>query len=148
HPGEVHLTVGAVRYESYGRKRGGVCSTFLADRVGGDSPLPVFVQASHGFKLPADLTRPVIMVGPGTGIAPFRAFLEERAATGATGKNWLFFGDQHESCDSLYRKEIDSFLRAGVLERLDLAFSRDRATKIYVQDRMLERARDLLDWLE
>jgi sulfite reductase (NADPH) flavoprotein alpha-component len=148
HPGEVHLTIGAVRYESHGRKRGGVCSTFLADRVGADTPLPVFVQASHGFKLPTDLTRPVIMVGPGTGIAPFRAFLEERAATGATGKNWLFFGDQRRATDYLYQETLETWHQGAHLHRLDLAFSRDQEHKVYVQHRMLEAAAELWAWLQ
>jgi sulfite reductase (NADPH) flavoprotein alpha-component len=147
HPGEVHLTVGAVRYESHGRKRGGVCSTFLADRASADTALPVFVQASHGFKLPGDLTRPVIMVGPGTGIAPFRAFLEERAATGSTGKNWLFFGDQRRSTDYLYQETLESWHQGAHLHRLDLAFSRDQENKVYVQHRMLEAAAELWAWL-
>jgi sulfite reductase (NADPH) flavoprotein alpha-component len=148
HQGEVHLTVGAVRYESHGRKRSGVCSTFLADRVGPDTPLSVFVQPSHGFKLPADLTRPVIMVGPGTGIAPFRAFLEERAATGATGKNWLFFGDQRRATDYLYQQALEAWHQSGHLHRLDLAFSRDQEHKVYVQHRMLEAAAELWVWLQ
>lgn len=148
HPGEVHLTVGAVRYESHGRQRGGVCSTFLADRVAGDTTVPVFVQASHGFKLPADLTRPVIMVGPGTGIAPFRAFLEERAATGASGKNWLFFGDQRRTTDYLYQETLEAWHQASHLSRLDLAFSRDQEHKVYVQHRMIEAAAELWAWLQ
>src|SRR4029077_18576028 len=107
HPGEVHLTVAAVRYDAHGRARKVVCSTFLADRVAlNETPVPVFVQPSHGFRLPADLSRPIIMVGPGTGIAPFRAFLEERRATGATGRNWLFFGDQQRALDFLYEDEL------------------------------------------
>jgi len=148
HPGEVHLTVGAVRYESHGRQRGGVCSTFLADRVSADTAVPVFVQPSHGFKLPTDLTRPIVMVGPGTGIAPFRAFVEERIATGASGKNWLFFGDQRRATDFLYQETLEGWLVAGQLSRLDLAFSRDQAEKIYVQHRMLEAASELWAWLE
>jgi sulfite reductase (NADPH) flavoprotein alpha-component len=148
HPAEVHLTVGAVRYESHGRKRGGVCSTFLADRVSADTTVPVFVQASHGFKLPADLTRPVIMVGPGTGIAPFRAFLEERRATGATGKNWLFFGDQCRATDYLYEETLEAWRGDSHLSRLDLAFSRDQEHKVYVQHRMIEAAAELWAWLQ
>lgn len=148
HPGEVHLTVGSVRYESYGRKRGGVCSTFLADRVSAETAVPVFVQASHGFKLPTDLTRPVIMVGPGTGIAPFRAFLQERQATGSTGRNWLFFGDQRRATDFLYQETLEGWHTGGHLTRLDLAFSRDQADKIYVQHRMEEQAAELWRWLE
>ncbi|MGV3771889.1 MAG: sulfite reductase subunit alpha [Verrucomicrobiales bacterium] len=145
---QVHLTVAAVRYESNGRKRNGVCSTFLADRVHGDVRVPVFVQTSHGFRLPTDTSRPVIMVGPGTGIAPFRAFLQEREATGATGKNWLFFGDQRRDCDFLYEEELNGMKTRGTLSRLDTAFSRDQKEKVYVQDRMIQSARELWDWLE
>ena len=148
HPGQVHLTVAAVRYESHGRTRKGVCSTFLADRAEADTPVPVFVQVSHGFRLPADGTKPVIMIGPGTGIAPFRAFLEERRATAASGKNWLFFGDQQKSCDFLYQEELEAMLAEGSLTRLDTAFSRDQAEKIYVQTRMLEHGAELWSWLE
>ncbi len=149
HPGQVHLTVAAVRYESHGRARKGVCSTFLADRVElNAAPVPVFVQTSHGFRLPSDPARPVIMVGPGTGIAPFRAFLEERRATGATGSNWLFFGDQRQAQDFLYREELEGMKADGTLTRLDTAFSRDQAEKIYVQTRMLEHAAELWRWLE
>lgn len=149
HPDEVHLTVGAVRYESHGRGRKGVCSTFLADRVAlGETPVPVFVQTSHGFRLPADGNVPIIMVGPGTGIAPFRAFLEERRATGATGRNWLLFGDQKSACDFLYREQLEAMRSEGVLTRLDLAFSRDQSEKVYVQDRMLSAADELWSWLE
>jgi sulfite reductase (NADPH) flavoprotein alpha-component len=147
HPGEVHLTVAAVRYESLGRARQGVCSTFLADRVGADTPVPVFVQANPAFRPPPPDT-PLIMVGPGTGIAPFRAFLEERRAIGATGRNWLFFGDQKSAADFLYRDELEGFQKDGLLTRLDLAWSRDQTEKIYVQQRMLENARELFAWLE
>ncbi len=149
HPGEVHLTVAAVRYEAHGRAKQGVCSGWLADRVTpGETPVPVFVQKSHGFRLPDDLARPIIMVGPGTGIAPFRAFLEERRATGATGENWLFFGDQQRASDFLYEEELTAWSKDGLLTRLDLAFSRDQAEKIYVQDRMREHAGELWRWLE
>ena len=148
HPGEVHLTIAAVRYESHGRARKGVCSTFLADRVEADTPVPVFVQNSHGFRIPADGSKPIIMIGPGTGIAPFRAFLEERRAIGATGKNWLFFGDQKAACDFLYREQLEAMLAEGSLTRLDTAFSRDQAEKIYVQTRMMEQAAELWRWLE
>jgi sulfite reductase (NADPH) flavoprotein alpha-component len=147
HPGEVHLTVSAVRYESLGRARTGVCSTFLADRVGAEAHVPVFVHENNAFRPPAPHV-PLIMVGPGTGIAPFRAFLEERRALGAKGKSWLFFGDQKSSTDFLYRNEIEAFQKDGFLTRLDLAWSRDQAEKIYVQDRMLEKASELLAWLE
>lgn len=149
HPDQVHLTVAAVRYESHSRSRKGVCSTFLADRAElNATPVPVFVQTSHGFRLPADLTKPVIMIGPGTGIAPFRAFLEERRATGAKGSNWLFFGDQQAAHDFLYREELEAMKADGTLTRLDTAFSRDQAEKIYVQTRMLEHAAELWRWLE
>lgn len=148
HPDEVHLTVAAVRYESNGRGRKGVCSTFLADRCTDETPVPVYVQTSHGFRLPADGSVPVIMCGPGTGIAPFRAFLEEREATGATGRNWLFFGDQRRATDFLYREQLEAWVANGHLARLDLAFSRDQAEKIYVQNRMLENAAELWNWLE
>jgi sulfite reductase (NADPH) flavoprotein alpha-component len=148
HPGEVHLTVGIVRYDAHGRGRKGVCSTFLADRCGEGGTVPVFVQRSHGFRLPEDGTKPVIMVGPGTGIAPFRAFLEERQATGAAGKNWLLFGDQRQATDFLYRDQLEGWQRDGHLARLDLAFSRDQEAKIYVQHRMLEQAAELWTWLE
>lgn len=148
HPGEVHLTVGAVRYESHGRERKGVASTFLADRVGDTEFVKVFVQPSHGFKPPANGDLPMIMVGPGTGIAPFRAFLEERLVTGAKGKNWLFFGDQKRDTDFLYDELLTDWQESGFLTRLDLAFSRDQEKKIYVQDRMVENAAELWAWLE
>lgn len=148
HPGEVHLTVATVRYESHGRRRKGVCSTFLADRCDKTTPAPVYVQTSPGFRLPADCGVPVILCGPGTGIAPFRAFLEERQATGAKGKNWLFFGDQKRASDFLYREQLEAWVAGGHLARLDLAFSRDQAEKIYVQHRMLENAAELWSWLE
>jgi len=148
HPGEVHLTVGAVRYESHGRVRKGVASTFLADRVGDTEFVKVFVQPSHGFKPPANGDLPIIMVGPGTGIAPFRAFLEERQTLGAKGKNWLFFGDQKRDADFLYEEQLTAWQQSGFLTRLDLAFSRDQAEKVYVQDRMLDNAAELWTWLE
>jgi sulfite reductase (NADPH) flavoprotein alpha-component len=148
HPGEVHLTVAIVRYEHNGRPRKGVCSTFLADRVTGESNVPVFVHKSPHFKLPADGSTPVIMVGPGTGIAPFRAFIEERRATGATGRNWLFFGDQRAAADFLYRDELEAMRNDGFLTRLDTAFSRDQPEKVYVQHRMSENAPELWSWLQ
>ncbi|MES2706509.1 MAG: flavodoxin domain-containing protein [Verrucomicrobiota bacterium] len=149
HPGEVHLTVGIVRYELNGRPRKGVCSTFLAEfenRAGAEPLVPVFVHRSPHFKLPADNTRPVIMVGPGTGIAPFRSFLEERRATASSGRNWLFFGDQKSGSDFLYQEELSAMSDGGYLHRLDLAFSRDQEAKIYVQHRMLEQAEELWRW--
>jgi sulfite reductase (NADPH) flavoprotein alpha-component len=148
HPDEVHLTVAAVRYETHGRQRKGVCSIFLADRGDAGTAVPVFIQTSHGFRLPQDSDRPIIMIGPGTGIAPFRAFLEERRAIGATGKNWLFFGDQCRAYDFLYREELEAMLAEGTLARLDAAFSRDQEEKIYVQYRMRESASELWAWLE
>jgi len=148
HPGEVHLTVGVVRYDANGRVRKGVCSTYLAERIKEGEKAGVFVTPNKNFKLPADPERPIIMIGPGTGIAPFRAFVEERQATGATGKNWLFFGDQHYLTDFLYQTEWQSYLADGLLTRLDVAFSRDQKEKVYVQDRMRENAADLYAWLE
>lgn len=147
HPGEVHLTVSALRYEAGGRGRKGVASCFLADRCAEDTPVPVFVHANAAFRPPAGDV-PLVMVGPGTGIAPFRAFLEERAATGSTGRNWLLFGDQTAAQDHLYRDEIEGFVRDGRLARLDLAWSRDQAEKVYVQHRMLAAADELWRWLE
>ena len=148
HPGEVHLTIATVRYEAHGRTRKGICSTFLADRCGEPARTPVFVQTSHGFRIPADPQRAMIMVGPGTGVAPFRAFLEERRAIGAPGRNWLFFGDQRRATDYLYESELEAMRADGHLSRLDLAFSRDQADKIYVQNRMLENGPELWSWLE
>lgn len=148
HTGEVHLTIGRVSWTKDGRERKGVASTFFSDRCGPGDEIPVFVQKSHGFTVPADPTKPMIMVGPGTGIAPFRAFLEERAATGAAGKNWLFFGDQKSSCDFLYKGELDGYLAEGKLTRLDTAFSRDQEEKVYVQNRMQEHGAELFAWLQ
>lgn len=147
HPGQVHATVGVVRYDSHGREREGVCSNFLA-RLEEGGKAPVYIHANKNFRPPSDSETPMIMVGPGTGIAPFRAFLEERAATGATGRNWLFFGDQRESCDFLYREQLEGFLEDGTLARLDTAFSRDQEAKVYVQDRMREQGEELFQWLE
>jgi sulfite reductase (NADPH) flavoprotein alpha-component len=148
HPEEVHLTVDTVRYEIHGRKRKGVCSNFLAERAGKETPVPVFIQVSRHFRVPEDGDKPIVMVGPGTGIAPFRAFLEERKAIGAKGGNWLFFGAQKSSCDFFYQEELEGYQRDGVLTRLDTAFSRDQEYKIYVQTRMMENAKELWDWLE
>jgi sulfite reductase (NADPH) flavoprotein alpha-component len=148
HPDEVHLTVAAVRYQTHGRQRKGVCSTYLADLVKPGDVVPLFVQPNKSFRLPADGSAPIIMVGPGTGIAPFRAFVEHRAALGSTGKNWLFMGDQHYLYDFLYQLEWQDHLKSGALNRLDVAFSRDQPEKIYVQHRMKEHARDLYAWLE
>jgi sulfite reductase (NADPH) flavoprotein alpha-component len=148
HAGQVHLTVGIVRHDSRGRSRKGVCSTFLADRVTDGTPVPVYVQTSHAFRLPADGSTPVIMVGPGTGIAPFRGFLHERRAAGARGRNWLFFGEQHAATEFYYREEFEAMLADGHLTRLSTAFSRDQAEKIYVQHRMSEQAAQLWAWLQ
>lgn len=147
YPDEVHLTVGVVEYEMHGRKRKGVASTYLGQRVHQHQPVRVFVQPSHGFAPPADLSVPMIMVGPGTGIAPFRAFLQDRKADNASGKNWLFFGDQHEATDFLYRDELEQYVADGVLHKLSTAFSRDSDQKIYVQNRMMEHATELWQWL-
>jgi sulfite reductase (NADPH) flavoprotein alpha-component len=148
HPQEIHLTVAVVRYQTNGRARAGVCSTFLADRaLVGSTPTPVFVSHSH-FGPPEDGAKDCIMIGPGTGIAPFRAFLQDRVATGATGRNWLFFGDQKRATDFLYEDEWQNYLAKGQLARLDTAFSRDQSAKIYVQDRMRENAAALWQWLQ
>jgi sulfite reductase (NADPH) flavoprotein alpha-component len=142
------LTVAVVRYRTNNRDRVGVASTYLADRVQvGSSPVPVFVSHSH-FGLPEDGGRDLIMVGPGTGVAPFRAFVQERAAVGARGRNWLFFGDQHRATDFLYEDEWPAVLSQGHLARLDTAFSRDQPNKIYVQDRMRENGAELWSWLK
>jgi sulfite reductase (NADPH) flavoprotein alpha-component len=148
HPGEVHLTVGVVRYDAHGRTRKGVCSTYLAERIAAGEKADVFVTPNKHFKIPADNDTPMIMVGPGTGIAPFRAFVEERKAIGAKGKNWLFFGDQHYLTDFLYQTEWQDYLADGVLTKLDLAFSRDQKDKVYVQDRMRENSKEFYAWLE
>lgn len=148
HDEEVHLTVGVVRYDSHGRTRKGVCSTFLAERIQPGETAGVYVTPNKNFKLPDDPETPIIMVGPGTGIAPFRAFIEERAATGAKGKNWLFFGDQHYQTDFLYQLEWQDYLKDGLLTQLDVAFSRDQPHKVYVQDRMREHSKSLFEWLE
>ncbi|MGI9213599.1 MAG: sulfite reductase subunit alpha, partial [Methylococcaceae bacterium] len=145
---QVHLTVGTVRYHAHGRDREGVCSTFLSDRIGMRERLGIFVQANPHFRLPSAGNTDVIMVGPGTGIAPFRSFIQEREATGATGRNWLFFGDQRRDCDYLYADEWEQRKQNGVLSRLDLAFSRDQAEKIYVQTCMQQQGKALYDWLE
>jgi sulfite reductase (NADPH) flavoprotein alpha-component len=145
----VHLTIATVRYESHGRKRKGVASSFLADRTGPEVPVPVFVHQAKHFRLPEDTNTPVIMVGPGTGVAPFRAFLQERKATGSKGKNWLFFGEQRRSQDFMYEEELMALQQEGVLTKLDIAFSRDvPGQKVYVQHRMRENAKELYQWLE
>lgn len=147
-PEEVHLTVAAVRYHSHGRDRHGVASTYLSDMIEPGETVPVYLKRNKTFKLPADPSRPVIMIGPGTGVAPFRAFVQEHAHVGATGPHWLFFGEQHFRTDFLYQTEWQGWLKQGVLSRIDLAFSRDQARKVYVQHRMLERSGELFQWLE
>jgi sulfite reductase (NADPH) flavoprotein alpha-component len=148
HPGEIHLTVVLVRYQMNGRDRQGVCSSFLAERVREiETLVPVFVAASH-FAPPEDPSKDCIMIGPGTGVAPFRAFVQDRAALGATGRNWLFFGDHHRATDFLYEEEWTEALAAGHLQRLDTAWSRDQDRKIYVQDKLREQAAELWRWLQ
>ncbi len=148
HPEEVHLTVGVVRYTQGSRVRKGVASNFLTETLRLRQKAGVFVHTSPGFRVPTDTDVPIIMVGPGTGIAPFRAFLEERSAVGAKGKNWLFFGDQRCDTDFLYRDELEAYHKAGIVTRLDTAFSRDQAEKIYVQHRMMQNAKEIWHWLE
>ena len=146
---EVHLTVGAVVFENEsGQQRGGSASTFLSHRLEEGEEVKVFIEDNHNFRLPANPETPVIMVGPGTGIAPFRAFMQEREATEATGKNWLLFGDQTFNEDFLYQVEWQTHLKSGLLTKLDLAFSRDQAEKIYVQDRLKENAAEVFKWLQ
>lgn len=147
-PTEIHLTIAVVRYQTNHRDRVGVCSTFLADRVQvGTTPCPVFVSHSH-FGPPHDAGRDAIMVGPGTGIAPFRAFVQDRVAINAPGRNWVFFGDQHRATDFLYEDEWVDWLAQGAITRMDTAFSRDQLQKIYVQDRMRENAAELWTWIQ
>ncbi len=149
HPEEVHLTVATVTYESHGRVRGGVCSTFLAHRIDHTTPIPVFITPGKGFRLPEPHEEtPIILCGPGTGIAPFRAFLEERKATGAKGKAWLLFGETSERTYFFYKDQFGGYLADGTLARLDCAWSRDQAQKVYVQHKMLEHSRQFWDWLE
>ena len=146
HSDEVHLTVAVVRYDSFGRKRKGVCSSYLAERVG--ETIPCYFHPNKNFKLPQNQEAPVIMVGPGTGIAPFRAFIEERQTTGAPGKNWLFFGDRSQKTDYLYGNEWETYRKDGILNELDLAWSRDQSEKVYVQHKMLEKGAELWKWLK
>jgi sulfite reductase (NADPH) flavoprotein alpha-component len=148
HPEEVHLTVGAVRYEAFGRQKHGVCSSFLADRIALGDTARVYVQQNEYFRLPQNGETDIIMIGAGTGIAPFRAFVEERVELGAAGRNWLLFGNPHFTTDFLYQAEWLQHLKKGTLSRLDVAFSRDQAEKVYVQDRLLEASRDVFGWLE
>lgn len=148
HPAEVRVTVSVIRYTNdLGRDRKGVCSTYLAD-CADDGPVQVYVQRSPHFRPPAGSTTPMIMIGPGTGVAPFIGFLEDRRARGHTGPNWLFFGEQHGATDFYYREDLEEFVASGHLDRLDLAFSRDQRNKVYVQDRMREHGPRLWRWLQ
>jgi len=148
HGGQIHTTVAIVRFTSHNRDRGGVCSTFFADRTSIADRLPIYIQPNKKFKLPSNPDTAMIMIGPGTGIAPFRGFLHERRALGHKGKNWLFFGERSAATDYLYRDELESMYADGHLARLDTAFSRDNGHKIYVQDRMMEQAPQFWSWLE
>jgi sulfite reductase (NADPH) flavoprotein alpha-component len=147
-PEEVHLTIGALRYMAHDRERNGVCSIFAAERLQPGDTVSIFVQQNDNFKLPESSDAPIIMVGPGTGVAPFRSFMQEREETGAEGKSWLFFGDQHFRTDFLYQTEWQKWVKDGVLTKADVAFSRDTAEKVYVQHRMLEHSKELFEWLE
>ncbi|MGD6816061.1 assimilatory sulfite reductase (NADPH) flavoprotein subunit [Metabacillus sp. 84] len=147
-PEEVHLTIGAVRYESYGRSRSGVCSILCAERLQPGDKLPVYVQSNQNFKLPENGDTPIIMIGPGTGIAPFRSFMQEREEKGAGGRSWLFFGDRHFVTDFLYQTEWQKWIKDGVLTKMNVAFSRDTAEKVYVQHRMLENSKELYEWIQ
>ncbi|WP_159882370.1 sulfite reductase subunit alpha [Paenibacillus puerhi] len=147
-PEEVHLTIGAVHYMAHGRERKGVCSVMCAERLNEGDTIPVFIQVNKHFRLPETLEHDIIMVGPGTGIAPFRSFIQERTVSKATGKAWLFFGDQRAATDFLYQQELEQYLQAGVLTKIDAAFSRDTDQKVYVQHNMQENSRELFAWLE
>ncbi len=147
-PGEVHLTIGAVRYMAHGRERKGVCSVHCAERLNVGDTVAVFTQQNKHFNLPESQDADIIMVGPGTGIAPFRSFIQERAVNKANGKSWLFFGDQHSSSDFLYKDELEKYQKDGILTKIDVAFSRDTDQKIYVQHKMLENSKELFEWLE
>jgi len=148
HPGEAHLLVGAVRWESYGKKRGGVASTYFADRRKVGDAVPVYVKPNRHFRLPEDGNRPIVMIGAGTGVAPYRAFIEDRVEDGATGKSWLVFGERNFTNDFLYQLEWQEYLADGALSRIDVAFSRDQPEKIYVQQRLWEARADLLKWVD
>ncbi len=147
-PDEVHLTIRTVQYEAHGRDRYGVCSTQCAERLQPGEQLSMYIHHNPNFKLPTNSDTPIIMIGPGTGVAPFRAFLEEREESNAEGKAWLFYGDQHLLTDFLYQLDFQRWVKDGVLTRMDVAFSRDTNKKVYVQHRMLEKSRELYQWLE
>jgi len=149
HPGEAHICISVVRYETHGRAKKGLASGFFADHTElFVKNIPIYIQESRSFRLPKDNSTDIIMVGPGTGIAPFRAFLEQRTLEGATGRNWLIFGEQHRATDFLYGDEFLDYQKKGKLHRLELAFSRDQAHKIYVQHRLMENAKELWAWLQ
>ncbi|MCK5191156.1 MAG: sulfite reductase subunit alpha, partial [Methylococcales bacterium] len=148
HSDSVHLTVASVRYHSHDRAHKGVCSTYMADLVDENSEVKVFFSPNHSFRVPEDDSLPIIMVGPGTGISPFRAFLQEREFRKASGNNWLIFGNRNAATDYIYREEIEAMHESGLINRLDLAFSRDQEEKIYVQDRMREKGAEMFAWLE
>ena len=148
HENEVHLTIGSVRYKNDGRQQNGVASTFLADFAKVGQKVKCYFSPNKQFKIPEDGNKPIIMVGPGTGIAPFRAFLEEREATGAKGENWLLFGDRNKEHDFIYQEEIEEMQSSGLLSKVDLAFSRDQEQKIYVQDKMIQNGAEMFEWLE
>ena len=148
HANEVHTTVRVIRYNAHGHDRQGVCSGHLGERAPVGATMPIFLHENNAFRLPEDTEAPVIMIGPGTGIAPFRAFMEHRQAHGQKGPMWLFFGEQRRVSDFLYEQQFNDMLKDGTLARLDTAFSRDTGKKVYVQDRMQEKAADLYDWLE
>lgn len=145
---EVHITVSAVRYENKGRRREGACSTYLADRIEAEQEIPLYISRNPAFRLPENEDKPIIMVGAGTGVAPFRAFLQHREAGKRKGKNWLFFGDQHFFSDFLYQVEWQKYLKKGYLNKIDLAFSRDQEEKVYVQHRLAEKQEEIYQWLE
>ncbi|MFF2878490.1 sulfite reductase subunit alpha [Gottfriedia sp. NPDC057991] len=147
-PDEVHLTIGAVRYTAHGRERKGVCSVLCSERIKEGDTLPVYVQVNKHFYLPESGDVDIIMVGPGTGIAPFRSFIQERAVNKVAGRSWLFFGDQHEASDFLYKSELEKYQQDGVLTKIDTAFSRDTDQKVYVQHKMLENSKEMFEWIE
>ncbi|WP_078427788.1 sulfite reductase subunit alpha [Alkalihalobacterium alkalinitrilicum] len=147
-PDEVHLTIGAVRYNAHGRERKGVCSVLCAERLNQGDTLPVFIQQNKHFNLPDSQDTDIIMVGPGTGIAPFRSFIQELAVNSGAGRSWLFFGDQHSATDFLYEDELKQYQQDGVLTKLDAAFSRDSDQKVYVQHKIFENSKEVFEWLE
>jgi len=148
YPGELHLTVGVVNYNHSGREKRGTCSTFLSEIAVEGGQVPVFIESNPGFRLPEDDETPMIMVGAGTGIAPYRAFLQHRELAGKQGKSWLFFGNRNFETEFLYQSEWQHFLKSGTLTNLDVAFSRDGEKKVYVQDRLFEKAKEVYQWLE